>query len=107
MFDPCTHKVFASRDVLFHEHADEGHKVDSYDAWHIPYDHDENVKEEADDEHEHKQEEELSDMDTTATKVHQEEEKIHHKAEEEVKAVKHQGGHHAKLNYLKGIKIML
>jgi len=51
--------------VLFHEHADEGHKVERYDAWHIPYDHDENVKEEAIDEHEHKQEEELDNMDTT------------------------------------------
>jgi hypothetical protein len=32
MFDPFTHKVFASRDVLFHEHAYEHHKVDNYDA---------------------------------------------------------------------------
>ena len=44
MFDPSTHKVFASRDVVFHKRVDEGHKVDSSDAWHIPYDYDENVK---------------------------------------------------------------
>jgi hypothetical protein len=42
-----------------------------------------------------------------ATKVHQEEENIHHRAEEEVKTLKQQGGHHAKLNYEKGIKIIL
>jgi hypothetical protein len=34
--------------VIFHENANEGNKVDNYDAWHIPYD--DNVKEEADDE---------------------------------------------------------
>jgi hypothetical protein len=46
MFDPYTHKFFASRDVIFHENVDEGHKEDNYDAWHIPYHLDENVKEE-------------------------------------------------------------
>jgi hypothetical protein len=56
------HKVFASKDVIFHENANEGNEVDIYDAWPIPYD--ENVKEEADDEH--KQGEELNDMDPTS-----------------------------------------
>jgi len=54
LFDHCTHKVFTSRDALFNEHANEGHKVDNYDAWNIPYDHDENVKEEAEQEQEQK-----------------------------------------------------
>jgi hypothetical protein len=54
MFDHCTHKVFSSSDVIFHENVDEGHKADNYDAWHIPYDLDENVKEETCIEHEQK-----------------------------------------------------
>ena len=28
MFDPSAHKVFRSRDVIFHEDANEGHRVD-------------------------------------------------------------------------------
>ena len=40
MFDPSAHKVFPSRDVIFHEDVDEGHQVHSYDKWHIFYDYD-------------------------------------------------------------------
>ena len=29
-FNPSTHKVFASRDVIFHEHVDEGNKNKGY-----------------------------------------------------------------------------
>jgi hypothetical protein len=32
MFDPSTHKVFASRDVLFDENADEVPKAYGYDV---------------------------------------------------------------------------
>jgi hypothetical protein len=67
MFDPNTHKVFASRDVLFHEHVDEGHKVDSYDEWHIPSNYDENVKEVADVEQEQEHDEDSSNMDTSSS----------------------------------------
>ena len=35
MFDPSTHKVFASRDVIFHEHANEGNKDNNNERWHI------------------------------------------------------------------------
>jgi len=35
MFDPSTHKVFASRDVIFHEQANEGNKENNYERWHI------------------------------------------------------------------------
>jgi len=38
--------------MLFHEHANEGHKVEHYDTWHISYDHDD--KEEADNEQKQK-----------------------------------------------------
>ena len=40
MFDPSAHKVFPSRDVIFHEDANEGHQVDNHDTWHIFYDYD-------------------------------------------------------------------
>jgi hypothetical protein len=33
MYDPITHKVFASRDVIFHEYADDD---DSQDVWKLP-----------------------------------------------------------------------
>jgi len=36
MFNPTTHKVFASRDVIFHEHVDEVNKDRSYEEWHMP-----------------------------------------------------------------------
>lgn len=36
MFNPSTHKVFASRDVIFHEHVDEGNMDKSYEEWHMP-----------------------------------------------------------------------
>jgi hypothetical protein len=48
MYDPNTHQVFVSRDVLFHEHAKEGRKYDSLGVWHLPNDYDESVKEEED-----------------------------------------------------------
>lgn len=35
MFDPNTHKVFASKDVLFHENAGEVPKEDGYDVWNL------------------------------------------------------------------------
>jgi len=51
MFDHRTSNLFASRYVLFNEHVDEGHKVDNYDAWYIPSNYDENLKEVEDVEH--------------------------------------------------------
>jgi hypothetical protein len=65
MYDPNTHKVFARRDVLFHEHADEGQKEDSHGVWHLPNDNDESVKEEED--VEQVQDEALSNMDTSSS----------------------------------------
>jgi hypothetical protein len=53
MFDPKMHKVFPSRDVLFHE--DTGYKVDSHSEWHIPHDY---VVEDADVTHVQKEDQE-------------------------------------------------
>ena len=33
MYDPRTHKVFASRDVIFHEHVDKQIKEDEHNTW--------------------------------------------------------------------------
>ncbi len=35
MFDWSTHKVFLSRDLIFHEQADQGNKDNNYAMWHI------------------------------------------------------------------------
>lgn len=43
MYDPSSHKVFASRDVIFHEHVDKQIKEDEHNIWPYPY---ENFKEE-------------------------------------------------------------
>ena len=64
MFDPSAHKVFPSRDVIFHEDANEGHEVDSYNTWHIFYDYDKDDAD-VDVEPEHKQDEETSSMNTS------------------------------------------
>lgn len=53
-----THKVFASRDVIFHEQVEEG-KEDSNSDFHIPLLIEENSEE--DEEQEQKQEEEVTD----------------------------------------------
>jgi hypothetical protein len=34
LFDPSTHKVFASRDVLFHEEEARNHDDNSHEEWH-------------------------------------------------------------------------
>jgi hypothetical protein len=44
LFDPSTHKVFASRDVLFHEKEAGNHDDNNHEEWHILLD--EGVKEE-------------------------------------------------------------
>ena len=36
MLNKSTHKVFTSRDVIFHEHVDEGNKDRNYEEWHMP-----------------------------------------------------------------------
>ena len=33
MYDPSTHKVFVSRDVIFHEHVDKQIKEDEHNVW--------------------------------------------------------------------------
>ena len=38
MYDPSTHKVFASRNVIFHEHADKKIKEDEHNVWQPHYD---------------------------------------------------------------------
>lgn len=37
MYDPSTHKVFASKDVIFHEHVDKQIKQDECNTWQSPY----------------------------------------------------------------------
>lgn len=36
LFNPSTHKVFTSRDVIFHEKVDERNKDKIYEEWHMP-----------------------------------------------------------------------
>lgn len=36
MFDPSTHKVFARRDGVFHDDAEEIQKDNGHDVWHLP-----------------------------------------------------------------------
>lgn len=36
IFDPSTHKVFVSRDVVFHEQVDDGNPVQNNEEWHVP-----------------------------------------------------------------------
>jgi hypothetical protein len=44
MFDPSTHKVFASRDVIFHEHEEGNNEDNSHAGWQVLLE-DEEVKE--------------------------------------------------------------
>lgn len=48
MFDPSTHRVFASRYVIFHEREDEGNKDKNYERWHILPKFEDNKAEEKD-----------------------------------------------------------
>jgi hypothetical protein len=34
LFDPCSHKLFSSRDVVFHENANRGDTMNDVDTWH-------------------------------------------------------------------------
>jgi hypothetical protein len=45
LFDASTHKVFASRDVIFHEKAEGNNEDKSPEGWHVLLE-DEEVKEE-------------------------------------------------------------
>jgi hypothetical protein len=45
MFDPNNHKVFSSRDVLFHENVDEVRKTYDYDVWNLPKENEKNDNE--------------------------------------------------------------
>ena len=42
MFVLSTHKLIASRDVIFHENTDD--EISKYDDWYTPYDNDDHVK---------------------------------------------------------------
>jgi len=77
LFNPSTHKVFASRDVVFHEQDVETNKENSYDRWHDLL-NDEDVKEDVEEkqqqqyQHQRQQlqqllEKESSDMDTSSS----------------------------------------
>eukprot|EP00253_Pinus_taeda_P033382 PITA_33382 len=57
LLNPVTHKVFASKDVIFHEQVEEGEDESNSD-WHIPLLMEENNEE--DEEQEQKQEEEVT-----------------------------------------------
>jgi len=45
LFDPSTHKVFACRDVIFHEHAEGNNEYNSHEGWQVLLE-DKEVKEE-------------------------------------------------------------
>ena len=53
LFDSNSHKLFASRDVVFHENADRGNTMNDAYAWHN--DNDEHVKIDELVKHEHEQ----------------------------------------------------
>jgi hypothetical protein len=77
LFDPSTHKVFASRDVLFHEQEAGNHDDNSHEEWHRLLD--EGVKEEQQQQQQpqqhpqpqpqqqQQQQEGISDMDTSSS----------------------------------------
>jgi len=66
MFDPSTHKVFAGRDVIFHEYADEGNMDNNYERWHILVEVEDNkVEAKVEDREQQNLKEESSDMDIT------------------------------------------
>ena len=70
MFDPSTHRVFASRDVIFHEQEDEGNKDNNYKIWHILLEFEENkLEEKAKDSKKKKLEEESNDNNITRNKI--------------------------------------
>ena len=58
MVNLSKHKLIASRDVIFHENADD--EISKYGNWYTPYDNDDHVKADIDgeQEHEHEQEQE-------------------------------------------------
>jgi hypothetical protein len=45
VFDPSTHKVFGSRDVIFHEQAEGNNEYNNHEGWHVLIEYEE-VKEE-------------------------------------------------------------
>jgi transposase InsO family protein len=105
LFDPSSHKLFASRDVVFHENADKGDKMNDIDVWHSSNDIDDHVKIDAmvkqnKNRNRYRFKNGMKAVWTLqAVMIHQVE-KSHHKAGEEMEAVKDQGGHHDKLNHL-------
>jgi len=44
LFDPSTHKLLVSRDVVFHEQVDDGNPVQDNEEWHVPLLSKENVE---------------------------------------------------------------
>lgn len=64
MFDPHTHRVFASRDVVFDELEDEGNEDNNYETWHILHEVEDNKLEaKAENNEQQKHGEESSDVD--------------------------------------------
>jgi hypothetical protein len=59
LFDPSTHKVFARRDVIFHEQVGGNNEDNSHEGWHVLLEYEE-VKEEK-----RHQENVASDMDAS------------------------------------------
>lgn len=65
LFDPSSHKLFASRDLMFHENADKVDTMNDADAWHN--DSDKYVKIDAMVKQEQVQERNESSMDTSSS----------------------------------------
>eukprot|EP00253_Pinus_taeda_P011405 PITA_11405 len=66
MFDQSNHRVFASRDAIFHEQADERNRDNIYERWHIlPKVEDSKVEEKVEDNEQQKLGEESNDVDIT------------------------------------------
>jgi hypothetical protein len=86
LFDPSSHKLFASKDVVFHENVDKIDKMNDTGIWHIFRDNDNYVKIEAVVKHDQNMNKNMvnNKMKTTwtlqAIMIHQVE-KSHHKEE--------------------------
>ena len=68
LFDPSTHRLLASRDVVFHENANEGDKINNTSVWHAIDDY-VKIDTSVDQEHEQAQEQ-IQDEEQGASSIH-------------------------------------
>jgi hypothetical protein len=106
LFDPSSHKLLASRDVVPHGNANKDDKMNDIGVWNTTNDNDNSMSKfmQMMNKNRNRNRYRFKNRMTAAwtlqaTMAHQEEEKSHYEEEEEMKAAKDQGGHHDKLNH--------